>query len=175
MGIFRKKPQSPAKQARKQIKELGSAVQQTVKKLDRSYPSLDKTSRIEREFAHKLASATKPHPLVAELRKCEAELAYLTNKPQSWQTFRDSDRIRVLYSRIATLEEKLGIVHPPPAFVKELAQCSALIRLAQREPLERRSVKDQQELEALYNRKAELEEHIRDYLRREAKRLAGGT
>jgi hypothetical protein len=175
MGIFRKKPQSPAKQAKKQIKELGSAVQQTVKKLDRSYPSAEKTSRIEREFAHKLASATKPHPLVAELRKCKAELAALDGRPQSQTTFRDHDRWYALLRKKAALEEKLGIVHPPPAFVKELAQCSALIRLAQREPLERRSVKDQQELEALYNRKAELEEHIRDYLRREAKRLAGGT
>jgi hypothetical protein len=166
MAIFRKKQQSPANQTHKQIRELGGALQKTVKQLDRSYPSSEKSARIQQEFEHRLAAATRPHPLVAELRKCNAELDSLTNMPQSQITFRDHDRMLALYRRKYALEEKLGVVKPHPQFVKELTQCTAQIAVMNRTPQEWRSKEDHDQLDELYQRKAALEEAIRKSLRR---------
>jgi hypothetical protein len=164
MAFFRKKHTSPANHAHKEIRELGGALQKTVKQLDRSYPSSG--ARIQRQFEQRLAAATRPHPLVEELRKCTAELDSLTSMPQSQITFRDHDRMLALYRKKYALEEKLDIVHPPDSFVKELRQCTAQINVINYTPQEYRSKKDHDQLDELYQQKAVLEEAIRKSLRR---------
>jgi hypothetical protein len=171
MAIFSKKQQAPAKQTHREIRKLGGALQKTVKTLDNAYPSADKTSRIEQQFARTLAAATgrkdltpKQLRLLRSMQLVEeanirlqnlADIAASRNAPWAIELYDSMS----YYKRL--LEEKIAKEAPQTPIAAMLKQCRAAIEVYRHTPQSLLGPSDHAEIEKLYQQKAELERLVR--------------